>query len=221
VVIVKVLVLGVNRGCVGDEFFVCGGNLTNADVVIDLSSTLKNLDVAAQLIISSNPEGLVSIKRRVVGEIMVGGAVLRTLIGLGELVGEPAIRGVRGEVFGVSVNGKVVLFARPLMINLIHNREPLINEIKLLLNNAPPSVSIDSAINELVSLVLSERRSKRVSRTLAYLEGLLQDGDVSKLPPYIMDILTSIGAVHDDVIDRGLVERLINEIKARVYPRRG
>jgi hypothetical protein len=217
----KVLILGLDRECVEDEYFLCRGDPVKADVIIDLSGMLKDLNVNAQLIISSNPEGLINIRRRVVGEIVVGGTILRTIIGLGELVGEPVIRGTRGEVFGVSVNGKVVLFARPLMINLLHDRESLINELRLLLNNAPPPVDINKAINELVSLVLSERRSRKVSRTLAYLEGLLQDGDVDKLPPYIVDLLTSVGAIRDGKVDRGLVEKLIMEVKSRIYPRRG
>ncbi len=163
-----------------------------------------------------------TIKRYVVDEIAIGNSVLRTLIGLGELEGDAVIKGVRGEVFGVSLGGKVILFARPLLIYLVHDPEPLINELKLLLSNAPPpGISVEDVVRELTSLIISERRSKKVSRTLAYLEEFLQDNDVSKLPPYILDLLTSVGAVQGDRVNRELIERIINEVKARIYPRRG
>ncbi len=217
----KISVLGLGRDCVGNDVIVCNSEIGNANAVIDLSGELKTLNVKAQLIITSNPQGLVTVKRQVIDEVMVGGAVLKSIIGLGELEGEAVIKGVRGETFGISVNGRVILFARPLMIYLLHDQETLINEVKLLLNNAPVSINISDAVNELASLIISERRSKKVSRTLAYLEELLQDGDVSKLPPYIADILTSVGAVRDDGIDRELIEKIINEVKARIYPRRG
>ncbi|WP_243677853.1 hypothetical protein [Vulcanisaeta distributa] len=129
----------------------------------------------------------------------------------------PLLRVLGGEVFGVSVSGKVVLFARPLLIYLIHDPEPFINELKLLLSNAPPSVSIEDVVKELASLIISERRSKKVSRTLAYLEEFLQDNDVGKLPPYILDLLTSVGAVQGDRVNRELIERIISEVKARIY----
>jgi hypothetical protein len=107
-----------------------------------------------------------------------------------------------------------------LLIYLLHDQEPLINELKLLLSNAKSGVSISDAVDELASLIISERRSKKVSRTLAYLEEFLQDGNVSKLPPYIVDILMSVGAVEGDNINRELIERIISEVKTRIYPRR-
>ncbi len=218
----KVAVLGLGgRNCVGNEVFSCG-DASDASVIIDLYGSLKSLDVKAQLIVSTSPEPLVTVKRYVVDEIAIGNTVLRTLIGLGELEGDAVIKGVRGgEVFGVSLGGKVILFARPLLIYLIHDPEPLINELKLLLNNAPPGISVEDVVRELASLVISERRSKKVSRTLAYLEEFLQDNDVSKLPLYILDLLTSVGAVQGDRVNRELIERIINEVKARIYPRRG
>ncbi|GAB6947119.1 hypothetical protein JCM16161A_12490 [Vulcanisaeta sp. JCM 16161] len=216
----KIAILGLGRNCIPNEVFSCEYD-GDANVIIDLIGSLKSLSVKAQLIVSSNPEPLVQVKRRVVDEIAIGNSVLRTLIGLGELDGDAVIKGVRGEAFGVSVSGKVVLFARPLLIYLVHDSEPLINELKLLLNNAPPSVSIEDVIRELASLIISERRSKKVSRTLAYLEEFLQDNDVSKLPPYILDLLTSVGAVQGDRVNRELIERIINEVKTRIYPRRG
>ncbi|WP_054856716.1 hypothetical protein [Vulcanisaeta sp. JCM 16159] len=215
----KIAILGLGRNCIPNEVFSCEDTNDTA-VIIDLIGGLRSLNVKAQLIVSSNPEPLVPVKRRVVDEIAIGNSVLRTLIGLGELDGDAVIKGVRGEVFGISVSGKVVLFARPLLIYLVHDPEPLINELKLLLSNAPPSVSIDDVVKELVSLIISERRSKKVSRTLAYLEEFLQDGDVGRLPPYILDLLTSVGAVQGDRVNRELIERIISEVKARIYPRR-
>lgn len=173
------------------------------------------------MIVSSKPEPFVPVKRYVVDEIMVGNSTLRTLIGLGELEGDAVIKGVKGEAFGVSLGGKVILFAKPLLIYLIHDPEPLINELKFLLSNAPPSVSIDDVVKELASLIISERRSKRVSRTLAYLEELAQDGDAGKLPPYILDLLSSVGAVQGDRVNKELIERIMSEVRARIYPRRG
>ena len=215
----KVTVLGL-RGCVGNDLVSCG-DVNGSSVIIDLDGSLKSLSVKAQLIVSARPEALVPVKRHVVDEIAVGNSVLRTLIGLGELDGDAVIRGVKGEAFGVSVNGKVILFAKPLLIYLIHDLEPLVNELKLLLNSAPPSVSVDDVVRELVSLVISERRSRKVSRTLAYLEELLQDGDVSRLPPYILDLLSSVGAVQGDGVNRELIEKIVGEVRSRIYPRRG
>lgn len=217
----KIAILGLGRNCIPNEVFSCE-DTDDATVIIDLIGGLRSLNVKAQLVVSSNPEPLVPVKRRVVDEIAIGNSVLRTLIGLGELDGDAVIKGVRGgEVFGVSVSGKVVLFARPLLIYLVHDPEPLINELKLLLSNAPPpSVSIEDVVKELASLIISERRSKKVSRTLAYLEEFLQDGDVSRLPPYILDLLTGVGAVQGDRVNRELIERIIGEVKARIYPRR-
>ncbi|GAB6943923.1 hypothetical protein [Vulcanisaeta sp. JCM 14467] len=216
----RVAVLGLERNCVANEVISCG-DVNGASIIIDLNGSLKSLDVKAQLIVSSKPEPFVPVKRYVVDEIMVGNSTLRTLIGLGELEGDAVIKGVKGEAFGVSLGGKVILFAKPLLIYLIHDPEPLINELKFLLSNAPPSVSIDDVVKELASLIISERRSKRVSRTLAYLEELAQDGDAGKLPPYILDLLSSVGAVQGDRVNKELIERIMSEVRARIYPRRG
>ncbi|MGC8607727.1 MAG: hypothetical protein ACP5GZ_07900 [Vulcanisaeta sp.] len=216
----KVTVLGLGRDCVSNDEFNCNGNVDGATVIIDLNGSLKSLNTRAQLIISSKPESIVPVKRYFIDEIIVGNTVLRTLIGLGELSGDAVIKGTKGEALGVSLNGKVILFAKPLLIYLLHDQEPLINELKLLLSNAKSGVSISDAVDELASLIISERRSKKVSRTLAYLEEFLQDGNVSKLPPYIVDILMSVGAVEGDNINRELIERIISEVKTRIYPRR-
>lgn len=216
----KVTILGLGRSCVSNDAFNCNGNVNDTTVIIDLNGSLKSLNTRAQLIISSKPESIVPIKRYFVDEIIVGNTVLRTLIGLGELDGDAAIKGTKGKALGVLLNGKVILFARPLLIYLLHVQEPLINELKLLLSNTQSGVSISDVVNELVSLIISERRSKKVSRTLAYLEEFLQDGDISKLPPYIVDILMNAGAVEGDNVNRELIERIISEVKARIYPRR-
>ncbi len=220
VISMRITILGMERNCMGSSVLSCNGDINNATVIIDLSGGLKNLDIRAQLIITQRPESFVSIKRRVIGEVIVGNTVLRTLIGLGELSGDAVIKGTKGETFGVLLNGKVILFARPLLIYLLHDPEPLMNEVKLLLNSTQSSVSVDDVVKELVSMVISERRSKKVSRTLAYLEEFLQDGDASRLPPYILDALASVGAVQGDSVNRKLIERIISEVRARVYPRR-
>ncbi len=215
----RVAVLGLGRNCVGGEVLSCG-DANGSSVIIDLDGSLKSLDVKAQLIITARPEPLVPVRRYVIDEIAVGNSVMRTLVGLGELEGDVVIRGVRGEAFGISLGGKVVLFARPLLIYLIHDPEPLINELKLLLSNASPVVSVDYVVKELASLIISERRSRRASRTMAYLEELLQGGDISRLPPYILDLLISVGAVRGNEVNRELIERIVNDVKSRIYPRR-
>ncbi|MFB6470536.1 MAG: hypothetical protein TU36_004795 [Vulcanisaeta sp. AZ3] len=212
-------ILGLDKECINNEIIKCG-EVGNAEAIIDLNGSLKNLDVKARLIISEDPRSLVNVRRSVINEIVVSGVRLRSLVGLGELEGEPVVRGVGDEVFGVSIGDKVVVFAKPLMLSLIHDQENLINEIKLLLNTTQSNVSIDYAVKELVNLIISERRSKRVSKTLAYLEELLQDGDVSRVPPYILDILTAVGVVTNDTVNRALLERVVGEVRSRVYPRR-
>ncbi|BDR91779.1 hypothetical protein [Vulcanisaeta souniana] len=218
--IMRIAVLGLERNCVSSNALSCNGDINNATAIIDLNGGLRNLDIKAQLIITQGPEAFASVKRRIIGEVAVGSMVLRTLIGLGELNGDVVIKGTKGEAFGVSLNGKVILFARPLLIYLLHDPEPLVNEVKLLLNSTQSGVSVDDVVKELVSMVISERRNKKVSRTLAYLEEFLQDGDIGRLPPYILDALASVGAVQGNSVNRELIERIINEVRARVYPRR-
>ncbi|WP_069807066.1 hypothetical protein [Vulcanisaeta thermophila] len=212
-------VLGFDQ-CVDDENISCGG-AGDSRVVIDLLGNVKSLlNSQSQLIITVNPSDLIRVKREVVGRIAVNGRPLRSIIGLGELDGEAVIKGVNGEAFGVRYGDKVILYATPLFLYLTHNHEVLVSEVRSLLDNVPVSVGIEDAVRELSSIIISERRSKRVSRTLALLEDLLQDGSIDEIPPYVMDILVSAGVVDGGNVNRDLLRRLVEEVKSRVYPRR-
>ncbi|WP_243677852.1 hypothetical protein [Vulcanisaeta distributa] len=60
----KIAILGLGRNCIPNEVFSCE-DTNDATVIIDLIGGLRSLNVKAQLIVSSNPEPLVPVKRRV------------------------------------------------------------------------------------------------------------------------------------------------------------
>lgn len=206
--------------CQDDEFIVCN-NVQGSRAIIDLVGNAEQfVSSRAQLIITVDPGNLVKVKRTIVGKIGINGNPLRSIVGLGELEGEVVIHGVNGEVFGVKHGDKVILYATPLLLYLVHNREVLISEVKSLLDNVPVGMGINDAVRELVSIIISERRNKRVSRTLALLEDLLQGGSIDELPPYVEDILMNAGVISNNGVNRELLGKIMEEVRSKVYPRR-
>lgn len=207
--------------CWNNDYIACN-DTQRSRAIIDLKGdgVKPFISTHAQLIITVNPSDLITIKRPIVDRIVINGNPLRSIVGLGELDGEAVIYGVNGEVFGIKYGDKVILYASPLLLYLVHDSEVLISEIKSLLDNVPLGMNINDAIKELASLIISERRSKRVSKTLALLEDLLQGGSIDELPPYVIDILISIGVISNGKVNRELLSKIIEDVKSRVYPKR-
>ncbi len=189
-----------------------------ADVIIDLKGECE--DINARLIITVNPKGLVEPIERGVRRILIGGTSLRALIGLGVLNGNQIFaHDENGRAVGVMAGNTGVLYARPLSMYLVHYPRALLDELRIILSRlGDHEVDLGRVIDEIVGIVLDERRSKRISKTLALLEMAIQEGVSTEFPAYIADLLERAGVIENGRINRELLARIVEEVKARVYP---
>jgi len=183
------------------------------DIIVDLEGSSP---IEGKFILTVKP--WVKVVREAVGRIMVGGVALRSIVGLGELEGDGVVRGVSGENYGVIIDGRVVVYGRPLITYLIHEPQLVVEELLAMANLTRPTVGINDVIESIVRAILSERRSRRVSMILSQLEDIAYGrGDPGKLPAHILDSLINVGALEGGEVDRVLMRRIIEEVKARVY----
>ena len=191
------------------------------DVVIELENGLDKVNTRNSIIITSRPEkyGL-KIVRESIGRLVIGSKVLNSLITLYEVEnGKVVLRNDHNVGVGVEVENNVIISARPLNLYLNHYPKLLIEELSIIQNLMHGS-NFNNIIDTIVNTVLNERRSRKISSIIAILEEICSGNYefIEKLPTHILDLLYSYGVVMNNKIKREILQKIINEVKSRVYP---
>ncbi len=192
------------------------------DVVIELENNLDKIDAYNSIIITSRPEryGL-KIVRESIGKLVIGSKILNSLITLYEVEnGKVVLRNDHNIGVGIEVENNVIISARPLNLYLNHYPKLLIEELSII-QNLIHNNNLNNIIDTIVNTVLNERRSRRISSIIAILEEICSGNYefIEKLPTHILDLLYSYGIVINNEVKKEILQKIINEVKSRVYPK--
>lgn len=182
-----------------------GRNTYSADVVIDLIGVETSLIRAKVIVVSRCTEGFLDVP-------VIGDRELRTIFSCGTISSGPIIG--YGKYTGMPVailsENKVIIIGKPFNIYL---KKPiyLLEELRYIASLSSRS-NLECAKKKIMEFIIRERRTKRISRSVQFLELALRNSDATAIPPFITELFQECNVIkEDDMLS------IINQILSELY----